>query len=332
MVKWALLALRNRVIGVFVFLVLVCTFFTFTSPRFATVSNVNTIVLNASILIILACAEATVVLTRNIDVSIASIVALTAFVGMDFSARYAEIGPVMVLLPVCLGALCGACNGSLVAYVRIPWVIVTLGTLYVFRGLAVVIAGGRQIEPKDLPDWVQKSITGELFWGLSTLLLIALLVVGAVTLFLRYTRIGRQIYAVGSNPDAAVFYGLKQPRIIFQAFVICGALSGLAGYLYGARASYVTPYFFVGLELPILGAVLIGGVSVQGGSGNIFGAALGALVIATIENGIILVGAPEFVRQLIYGLLIVLAVVVDSLIGKQIQARVQSIKGRGGRT
>ena len=327
---WGVQALRNRVLGVLVFQLLVSIFFSIVAPNFASVSNANTIILNACILMIMACAEATVMITRNIDVSVASIVSLTAFVGMDFMAKFPEMGPIMIVIPVILGAACGAFNGFLVAYLRIPWVIVTLGTLSVFRGLAVVIAGGRQIEPKDLPGWVQKSLTGELFFGLSSLMVIALFVVVALSVFLRYTRVGRKIYAVGSNPDAADFYGLKRPQIVFQAYVLCGALTGLAGYLFGARASYVTPYFFQGLELPVLAAVLIGGVSVQGGSGNIVGAAIGALVIATISNGIILVGASEFIRQLVSGVLIVFAVVVDAVILVQVQNLLKSRRRRIG--
>lgn len=326
--RWGVKALQNRVLGVLVFLILLSLFFSMTAPNFATISNANTIILNACILIIMACAEATVVITRNIDVSVASILALTAFVGFDLIAKFPEAGPIMIIIPILLGAVCGAFNGLLVAYARIPWVIVTLGTLSVYRGLAVVYSGGRQIDPKDVPPWVKQSLFGNVFFGLSTMIVIALLVVAAISIYLRYTRIGRKIYAVGSNPDAATFYGLNAPRVVFQAYVMCGALTGLAGYMFGARASYVVPYFAQGLELQVLGAVLIGGVSVQGGSGNVVGAAIGALVMTTINNGIVLVGASEFVRQFINGTLIVVAVVVDSIILTQVQNLLKSGRRR----
>jgi rhamnose transport system permease protein len=316
------------VLGVLAFLILLSLFFSIVAPNFATISNANTIILNACILIIMACAEAVVVITRNIDVSVASTLALTAFIGFDLISKFPEAGPIMIVIPILLGAACGAFNGLLVAYAKIPWVIVTLGTLSVYRGLAVVYSGGRQIDPKDVPAWVKQSLFGNVFFGLSTMIVIALAVVAAIFIYLRYTRVGRKIYAVGSNPDAATFYGLKAPRVIFQAYVICGALTGLAGYMFGARASYVVPYFAQGLELPVLGAVLIGGVSVQGGSGNVVGAAIGALVMATIDNGIVLLGASDFVRQFTNGMLIVIAVVVDSIILTQVQNLLKSRRRR----
>ena len=328
--SWGVAALRNRVLGVLVFLALVSVFFAVVAKIFATLSNLNTIVLNACIMIIMATAEAVVVLTRNTDVSVASIVSLSAYVGMRLFSLFPSVGPVMIVIPVIIGAACGAMNGVLVAYARLPWVIVTLGTLSVFRGLAVVIAGGKQVEPSELPPWVQTSVTGNYLAGLSPLIVVAVVVVVVVLLYLRYTKGGRTMYAVGSNPEAATFYGLKRNRIVFRAFIICGALTGLAGHLFGARASYVTPYFFQGLELPVLGSVFIGGISVQGGSGNILGAAVGALVIATIDNGIVLLGASEFLRQLVSGLLIVIAVVVDALILKQVQNILKSRRRRGG--
>ena len=317
--NWIVQILRNRVLGVVAFLAILSLLFASIAPNFATISNANTIILNASIMVIMASAEAVVVITRCLDVSVASIVSLSAFIGIDLFVKFPAIGVIGIIFPVLLGAACGAINGALVSFARIPWIIVTIGTLSVFRGLAVIYAGGRQIEPKDLPHWVQTSVTGELFLGLSTLVVIALVVVIGLSIYLRYTRIGRTIYAVGSNPDAAAFYGLKRPIIVFQAYVICGALTGLAGYLFGARASFVTPYFFQGLELPVLGSVLIGGVSIQGGSGNVAGAAIGALVMSTINNGIVLLGAPEFIRQLVNGVLIVAAVIVDSLIRARVQ-------------
>jgi rhamnose transport system permease protein len=328
--KWGVLALKNRVLGVLVFLILLTFIFSIMNRNFATVSNADTIILNASILVIMACAEAVVLLTRNYDVSVASILALTAYVGFDLFAKFPQIGPIMILIPLLIGALCGALNGLLVGYGKLSSIIVTLGALSVYRGLAIVYAQGRQIEPKDVPYWVKESITGNLFFGLSTLVVIAVIVVVGIAVYLYYTRTGRQIYAVGSNPDAAIFYGLKKPRIVFQAYVICGTLTGLAGFLFGARASYVVPYFANGMEMQVLAAAVVGGVSVLGGSGNVIGAAVGAVVMATIENGLILLGASDFVRQFIAGALIVFAVVMDAAILAQVQNLLKSKRRRGG--
>ena len=312
-----MLLLQNRIIGVAAFLGLLVLFFGLLTQRFATVGNANTIALNASILVVVACAEAIVVLTRNYDLSVGSIVALASFVGLDMVRRFPEMGPVLVLAPVLIGALCGVVNGLLVAYGRIPSVIATLGTLSIFRGLAFLYAGGGQINAQDLPGWVADTASSHIL-GISTLILVALVVVALSAFLLRQTSFGRQIYAIGSNPAAAQFYGLNARRTVFGAYLLCGALTGLAAYLFAARATYIVPYLAQGLELTALAAVVVGGVSVLGGSGSVVGAAVGAAALATLDNGLVLLGASEFIRQFIQGAAIVVAVVVDAVIQRRI--------------
>ena len=151
---WAVWSLEHREFGIFTFLVLLAAAFSLTSANFATLANANTIALNASILTVVACAETVVVLTRNFDLSVGSIVALASYLGLDLIRQYPAAGPIMFLAPVAIGGLCGAFNGLLVAVCRIPSVIATLGTLSIFRGLAYLYAGGRQINAQDLPRWV----------------------------------------------------------------------------------------------------------------------------------------------------------------------------------
>ena len=314
--------LHGRILGVTVFLVLLSTVFSLTAKNFGTVSNANTIALNGSILVVVACAEAIVVITRNYDISVGAIVALSSYVGLDFVRLFPGFGPALIIVPVIIGGFCGALNGFLVAYCRLPSVIVTLATLSVYRGLAFLYANGHQIDPKDLPLWVAESVNGHVF-GISVLVILGISIAVLAALGLRYLKIGRQIYAIGSNPDAAIFYGLKTDRLTWQAYVICGLLTGLAGFLFGARVSYVVPYLAQGLELTALAAVVLGGISVLGGSGNVFGAAIGALTIATIENGLVLLGASEFLREFAYGITIVAAVIVDAVIQRRIAARLK---------
>jgi ribose/xylose/arabinose/galactoside ABC-type transport system permease subunit len=309
--------LHGRVLGVIAFLALLSTIFSLAAKNFATVSNANTIALNGSILVVVACAEAIVVITRNYDISVGAIVALSSYVGLDLVRLFPGFGPVLIIVPVLIGGLCGALNGFLVASCRLPSVIVTLATLSVYRGLAFLYANGHQIDPKDLPLWVADSVNGHVF-GISVLVILGISIAVLAALGLRYLKIGREIYAIGSNPDAAIFYGLKTQRLTWQAYVICGLLTGLAGFLFGARVSYVVPYLAQGLELTALAAVVLGGISVLGGSGNVFGAAIGALTIATIENGLVLLGASEFFREFAYGATIVAAVIVDAVIQRRI--------------
>ncbi len=312
--------LENRVLGVGAFLGLLVLFFSALDPRFANIANADTIALNGSILVIVACGEAIVVLTRNFDLSVGSVVALASYVGLDIVRLHHSIGPPLVIVPILIGGLCGAVNGLLVAYIGIPSVIATLGTMSIFRGLAYLYAAGAQINVKDLPGWVV-GIAASHVLGVSGLVLTAFGVVLGIGLGLRYLRTGRQIYAIGSNPDAAQFYGLSKPRIVFRAYLICGLLTGLAAFLFGVRAGYIVPYLAQGLELTALAAVVVGGVSVLGGSGNVVGAAVGAIALATINNGLILLGASDFTRQFIEGAAIVVAVIVDAVL----QARLRRL-------
>ena len=270
--RWLRL-LQNRALGVGAFLGLLALFFAGLAPNFATVANLNTIVLNATILVVVACAEAIVVITRNYDLSVGSTVALASYVGLDVIRLFPQAGPVLILVPVAIGALCGVVNGLLVAYGRLPSVIATLGTLSIFRGLAFVYANGRQINAQDLPAWVGGTASSHVF-GVSTLVIVAVAVVRRHSLHARaMLRFGRQIYAIGSNPEAAVFYGLNARAVVFRAYVVTGTLTGLAAYLFAARSSWIVPYLAQGLELTALAAVVIGGVSVLGGSGTVVGAA-----------------------------------------------------------
>jgi rhamnose transport system permease protein len=328
--SWSVVVLKNRALGVLLFEALIIIVFSLMAEKFFSLSNLNTIFLNACIMAILASAEAVVIITRNYDVSVASILALSAYVGFDVIRTFPELGPLLILVPLAIGIACGLLNGLLVAYGRVSSIFVTLGGLSIYRGLATLYAHGQQIEPKDVPAWVRNVVTGTLVPGISNLALIAVAVVALVSVYLRYTRIGRQIYAIGSNPGAATFYGLKVPRVILGAYALCGALTGLSGFLFAARSSYVVPWSGQGLEISVIGAVVVGGVSVLGGSGNVVGASFGALVLATLDNGLILVRANEVIRELIYGLAIVGACILDASVLRRVDGLLKSKKRRGG--
>ena len=139
----------------------------------------------------------------------------------------------------------------------------------------------------------------------------------------------RSIYAIGSNPGASTFYGLNVPRVILGAYALCGVLTGLSGFLFAARSSYVVPWSGQGLEINVIGAVVVGGVSVLGGSGNVVGASFGALVLATLDNGLILVRADEVVRELVYGLAIVGACILDASVLRRVDSILKAKKRRG---
>jgi rhamnose transport system permease protein len=323
------LALRLRVSGVIVFLGILGLLFSMLSPQFASVQNVRVIVSNASILAIVAVAQAIILLTRNLDVSVGSIMGLTAYLSADFAAHHHDVGASLVVIALALGAGLGALNGLIVAYGRVSSLIATLGTMSLYRGATYVYANGQEITSSLLPRWMLEGVDLRLA-GLPLLVLISVVVVLAATVFMRLFPFGRRIYAVGSNPLASVFYGLRTERVILFAYTLAGLMCGFAGLLFAARVGTVTVVLGSGWELTSLAAAVLGGVSVAGGSGSLIGAALGAVVLATIDNGLVLLDIAEFWRMFIQGTAIVLAVMADVLINSQIR---QSLKGLrfGGR-
>jgi rhamnose transport system permease protein len=301
-------ALRFRVSGVLAFLVLLSAAFALLKPQFLTPENLSAILSNSAILI-----------TRNLDVSVGSIMGVAAYLTADFAARNPGVGAALVLMPVAIGGALGALNGLLVAYGRVSPLIATLGTMSVYRGLTYVYAHGQEVTPNRLPRWMINLADARIS-GVPLLVLLSAVVVCLLAAFLRFYPLGRRMYAVGSNPEASAFFGLRTQRIVLVAYVVGGVMCGLAGFLYAARVGTVTVILASGWELTSLAAAVIGGVSVTGGSGNVIGAAFGAVVLATIDNGLVLLGVPEFWRMFIQGAAIVAAATADVVIAKRIRS------------
>jgi len=236
----------------------------------------------------------------------------------DFAAQHQGIGPILILMPLFLGGCLGLINGLLVAYGRVSPLIATLGTMSLYRGFTYIYAHGQEVTSNKLPRWMIESVDMRI-GGIPLLVLIAAVVVVLLAVFLRFYPVGRRIYAVGSNPQASTFFGLRTQRIVLFAYILGGVMCGLAGFLYAARVGTVTVVLASGWELTSLAAAVIGGVSVTGGSGTVIGAALGAVVLATIDNGLVLLHVPEFWRMFIQGTAIVAAASADVLIGVQIR-------------
>ena len=288
-------------------------------PRFATASNLKQVLLSVSILAIVAVGQTIVVITRNVDLSVGSMVGLVAYLAADLLAQH----PGLPLLAVCafgclLGAGMGAVNGLLVTAGRVPSIVATLGTLYVFRGIDFLIAGGKQVNAADVPQRFLNLATGAVA-GVPNLILIAAAVAAAGGIALRSTRSGRQLYGIGSNPEAARLAGIRAGRLVLAAFVACGLVSGLAGVLWSARFATVDARAATGLELLVIAAVVVGGVNIFGGSGTVLGAVLGAVLLGTIENGLTLLHLSQFWLQAAGGAAILAAVTADALITRRVQ-------------
>lgn len=280
----------------------------------------NRIATSVAILVVMAVGQTLVVLTRNIDLSVGSIVGCTAyFVGAQL-AIYNEWPPVVVVLfAMSLGAVMGLLNGLLIAYGRVPSIIATLGTLALYRSLLVNYSDAKTITTDALPEWLLELPRRDfLTFGtvdIKLMVALALVVVVLFHLVVTYLPYGRRLYAIGSNPEAARFAGLPVQSTLLWAYGLCGALCGLAGFMFLARFGNITVVAGQGLELQVVAAVVVGGINIFGGSGTMFGALLGTVLIATLEQSLLRWDqVSEFWRDAILGLLILLAVASDAVI------------------
>jgi len=303
-----------------ILIILVLLFFGSQIENYFSARFFNRISTSVSIIAVVAVGQTLVFLTRNFDLSVGSIVGFTAYVvGHQLSGNN-DIAPlVAVLMAVGIGALMGAVNGVLVAYGRVPSVIVTLGTLAIYRTLLVEFSDAQTVLTANLPEWILNLPRANIFevgdLDLRLMVGVMLAVVILFQLILKYIPYGRRLYAVGSNPDAAEIAGFPSQRIVFIAFVLCGALAGLAGFMFLTRFGNITVVAGLGIELSSIAAVVVGGVSNAGGIGTAVGALLGAILIDLIDNSLIRwLEISEFWRDALLGLLILLAVAVDAVI------------------
>ena len=307
---------RVRELGLLVVLLLIIVVVGVQAPRFLSIDNFEQILLSVAILAIVAVGEMLVVLTRNVDLSVGSMVGITAFVTAYVFKQLPGTNLLLgILLGCVLGLVLGVVNGLIVSLGRVPAIVATLGTLYVYRGLDFIVASNTtsQINASDVPsDYLALATTQIL--GIPSLIFIAAIIAVIVGYFLHAAQAGRQLYAVGSNPDAAQIIGIRRDRLIFAAFAMSGLLCGLAGVLWGARYATVDATNATGLELQVIAAVVVGGVNIFGGSGTILGVMLGAVVLGTLENALNILNISQFWLQALYGAAIIGAVVLDALI------------------
>ncbi len=285
------------------------------SPRFF-----NRVSTSVALIAVLAVAQTLVVLTANIDLSIGSIVGFTAYFGGQILAHHNELSPgTIIFISIGMGLVMGLINGLLVAYGGIPSIIVTLGTLAIYRSALVQFSGAQTVLTANLPQWLLELPRKNVFeigkLDFRVMVALALAVVILFHLILKYTSFGRRLYAIGSNADAAEMAGIPSKRIIFLAFVLSGALSGLAGFMYLARFGNITVVAGLGLEFAAVGAVVVGGVNIFGGSGTVIGALLGATLVNILDQSLIRwMAISEFWRDFLLGFLILMSVALDAVV------------------
>ncbi|WP_150461675.1 ABC transporter permease [Nesterenkonia ebinurensis] len=284
------------------------------------------LLLTPSILMVLAIGSAIVIVTRNVDLSVGSTLAITAYMTGRLFIDFPGIPiPVVILIGIAVGAGLGLVNGVLVAFGKVPALVVTLGTMYIYRGVVLTWAGSDRINASDMPREFLRLGTMQI--GTIPLLTItAVLVLLGAAYWLNSTRSGREMYAIGSNPEAATLYGLPTTKRIIVAFVIGGALAGLAGVMYAARYGTVSAGAGMTWELNAIGAAVIGGVAIFGGSGTVWGAALGAVLLMTINRTLPIMGVPDFWQRAVVGALIIGAIVLDRYLAARQTRKLQEAR------
>ena len=314
--------LRSREIAVGAVLVLVVVLTTIKNPNFLFSSDGwRDLLLTPALLLLLAVGQTVVIITRNVDLSVGSILGLTAYLTGKLFVDYPGIPIWAVFLAgLAMGALLGLVNGALVAFGKVPALVITLGTLYIYRGIFLSWAGSDRINAGDMPhDFL--ALGTKTILTIPVLTIIGFVVLAAVGYYLYSARGGRELYAIGSDPDAAKLYGLPVTTRVLSAFVLSGALAGLAGVVYAARYGTVSSGAGYGTELQAVGAAVIGGVAIFGGSGTVWGAAIGAFLLVTINRALPVVGISDFWQRAVVGALIIAAVVLDRVLSARQERR-----------
>jgi rhamnose transport system permease protein len=302
--------LRNReallVLAILAALGVIATRF----PAFVTPASLANVFNDTAPLMILVIGQMIVILAKCIDLSVAATLALTGMTAALMNGAGVPL-PVILLTVVVMGAALGAANGLLVWKVGIPSIVVTLGTMTIYRGVIFLMTDGKWVNAHEMTE-AFKALPRSVILGLPVMSwsAIALIVVFAVVL--TRSPLGRAFYAVGGNPHAAVYAGIDVGKTQFWAFVISGALAGLTGYLWVARYAVAYVDIASGFELDVVAACVIGGIAIAGGAGTIWGAILGAVFLGVIKNALPVVGISPFWQMAISGAAIILAVAVNA--------------------
>ncbi|WP_051450551.1 ABC transporter permease [Actinospica robiniae] len=308
--------LKMRELAILAVLVLMLLATQIDNSSFLSEQGIKDLLLNATVLVLVAVGEAVVVITRNVDLSVGSVLGVSAFAAGDYMQGGGS--PVVAaLIAIVVGAVFGVLNGLLVGLGRVPSLVVTLGTLYIIRGLDSVWVGSREVTAAQLPSGFT-TFGHDGIWAIPYLAILAAVVLIAVAYYLRNYRSGRECYALGSNPQAAALAGVATRKRVFGAFILCGALAGLAGALYLARFGYSDAATGTGYELTVVSAVVVGGVGFTGGSGSVYGAALGALLLTSINSVLPAIGVSSVWVEAIDGVLLLLAISVDRVVALRI--------------
>ncbi len=282
------------------------------APVFLSAGSIDTLVTDGAILAIMALAQMLALLTRGIDLSVAANMALTGMVMALLSKAHPDM-PVglTLLLSLGLGLFLGALNGTLIAFLEMPAIVVTLGSMSIYRGLVFWASGGGWVNAHELGERFL-AFPNERLAGLTHIVWIAVLVIAADHVFLRHLRVGRELHALGGNPAAARYVGIDGARLRLLVYSTTGALAGLCGYLLVARYAVAYTETALGFEMQTIAACVIGGVSIAGGRGTVAGCLLGTAFLVILLNALPIIDVSPFWHMAISGAAILAAVMVNS--------------------
>jgi rhamnose transport system permease protein len=305
---------RIREFGIIAVLLVFVAITTSIQPSFLNQQNLQFLLINTTVYALLALGETMVVVSRNVDLSIGSVLGLSAYVSASMFGHHPGIPILLVfLIGLGIGLACGMANGLMVAVGRVPSLVVTLATLYIIRGIDILIVGGNEVTAQTLPNSFT-NIPRATLAGIPYLAIAIAVVIGIGAYYLRAFRSGRELYAIGSNPEAARLAGIPVGKRIFTAFTASGAIAGVAGVLWAAQYQTVDSTAGTGYELTVISAVVVGGVAIFGGSGSAVGAAVGALLLSSINSALNVLGFPQLWLEAIAGFLLLLAITLDRII------------------
>lgn len=309
---------KFRELGLLGFIIILSIFIQMRNPNYLTLENINDLIKNTAILSILAIGMMMVIITRGIDLSVAATLALSGMITAMTVRSYPSLHPLLaILLGTIIGLFCGAIIGFLVSKMSILPIIATLGMMNIYRGLTYWISGGKWISSYQMSTGFKRIATGSIL-GINNLIFIAIVLYIVAYYFVNHTRTGRQIYAVGSNPDSAKVSGIKIDKILFLVYSIMGVLAGLSGVLWVSKFASAQSNTATGYELTVIAACIVGGVNIAGGSGKISGIILGSLLLGVLKNALPLIKVSPFWQDAIQGGIILLAVVVSALVKRSV--------------
>lgn len=305
---------RFREAGLLGFILILSVVVQLRNGSFLSIENLGDMVKNTAILSILAIGMMLVIVTRGIDLSIGATLALSGMISALTVSQVPTLPPLLaILLGMTVGTVCGALVGALVAKAGVFPIIASLGMMNVFRGITFLVSKGKWVSANQMPDSFKAIATGS-FLGINTLIVIAIVIYVLFYYFINHTRTGRQIYAVGSNPESAKISGINNDSILLMVYVIMGALSGLAGVLWVSKFASAQGDTATGYEMSVIAACVLGGVNIAGGSGKISGLLLGSLLLGILNNALPLINVSPFWQNAIQGVIILVAVITNALV------------------